>query len=274
MMPARRAKLLIVEILLLLMAAVVIVPFAMIALNALKDAGDAGKFHITLPRTWEWGNFATVFENAKIASGYANSAIISVGALLLTNLFASLAAFSIQRNDTRMNRLLYYLFIVGLVMPVSIVPTIRLLMNLSVHNTYQGMIFYYAAVLLPFTLFLMTGYLKSVPRELDESGVIDGCGPIRLFVSIIFPLMQPVLVTASLLTVVSVWNDFMGPFYLLTDGGKWTVTVSVYHYVGKYSSDWNLIFADIIVVIMPILLLYFLLQEFIVEGMTAGAMKG
>nr|WP_306220526.1 carbohydrate ABC transporter permease [Cohnella sp. WQ 127256] len=185
-----------------------------------------------------------------------------------------MASFSIQRNGSRLTHFLYYFFIVGLVMPVSLIPTIKLMMGLGIHNSYQGMILYYSSVLLPFTIFLMTGYLKTVPRELDDSGIIDGCGPLRLFFKIMLPLMQPVMVTASLLTIISVWNDFMGPFYLLTDGAKWTVTVSVYNYVGKYSSDWNLIFADILVVIMPILVLYFMLQEYIVEGMTAGALKG
>lgn len=263
-----------IEALLLVLVLVVVIPFLMILAGSLKDVNEAAKFKLSFPAEWRFDNFATVFQEGKIVRGYLNSAIISAGALIITNLFAALASFSIQRNNSRISNFFYFFFIVGLVMPVSLVPTIKLMMGLGIHNTFQGMILYYSAVLLPFTVFLMTGYLKTVPRELDESGIIDGCSPLRLFFSIVLPLMQPVIVTASLLTVISVWNDFMGPFYLLTDGTKWTVTVSVYNYVGKYSSDWNLIFADIIVVIMPILLLYFLLQEYIVEGMTAGAMKG
>ncbi len=258
----------------MLLALIVIIPFYMIVVNALKDAGEAARFRLSLPTEFRFANFAEVFENGKIWSGYLNSALISVGALFVTNLFASLASFSMQRNGTRTTNALYYFFILGLVMPVSLIPTIKLMMELGIHNTYQGMILYYSAVLLPFTIFLMTGYLKTIPRELDEAGIIDGCGPLRLFFRIMLPLMQPVIVTSSLLTIISVWNDFMGPFYLLTDGSKWTVTVSVYNYVGKYSSDWNLIFADILIVIVPVLLLYFLLQEYIVEGMTAGAIKG
>ncbi|MBB6636062.1 carbohydrate ABC transporter permease [Cohnella thailandensis] len=262
------------EALLLALVAVVVIPFYMIAVNSFKDVNEAARFRLTLPSDWRFDNFKEVFSGGKIVKGYFNSALISLGALVVTNLFASLASYSIQRNNNRLTNFLYYFFIVGLVMPVSLVPTIKLLMGLGIHNTYQGMILYYSAVLLPFTIFLMTGYMKTLPRELDESGIIDGCGPLRLFFSIALPLMQPVIVTASLLTIVSVWNDFMGPFYLLTDGDKWTVTVSVYNYVGRYSSDWNLIFADILVVILPVLILYFLLQEYIVEGMTAGAMKG
>ncbi|MFC4303758.1 carbohydrate ABC transporter permease [Cohnella boryungensis] len=262
------------EALLLVLVLVVVIPFLMIVVNSFKDVTEAGRFKLTLPKELDFSNFEAVFADGKIWRGYMNSALISVGALIVTNLFASLAAFSIQRNGTRLTNFLYYFFIVGLVMPVSLIPTIKLMMNLGIHNTYQGMIVYYSAVLLPFTIFLMTGYLKTIPRELDESGIIDGCGPLRLFIKIMLPLMQPVMITASLLTIISVWNDFMGPFYLLTDGAKWTVTVSVYNYVGKYSSDWNLIFADILVVILPVIVLYFLLQEYIVEGMTAGALKG
>ena len=205
---------------------------------------------------------------------YINSIIIAVCSLALVNLTAALAAFSIQRNGTRFTNFIYYVFVVGLVVPVAIVPTIKLMMGLHVHNTYGGMILYYSAILLPFAVFLLTGYLKTLPRELDESAALDGCRPFGIFSTIIFPLMQPALVTACLLTIMTIWNDFLGPFYLLSDSSKWTVTVTVFTYIGKFTTNWGSVFADITIVIIPILVLYFLLQRYIVEGMTAGALKG
>ncbi|TDF89806.1 carbohydrate ABC transporter permease [Paenibacillus piri] len=264
----------IIQILLILLTLVVIIPFYMIVVNSFKDVNGAAQFKLTLPSEWKFENYITVFNSGKIVLGYANSLIISLGALLVINVFSSLASFSIQRNNTRLTNMIYYLFILGLVMPVALIPTIKLMMGLHIHNTYHGMMMFYGAVLTPFTVFLMTGFMRAIPRELDESAIIEGCDAVRLFCSIIVPLMQPVIITGSLLTIINVWNDFTGPFYLLTDGSKWTVTVSVYKFAGQYNSNWNLIFADILMIISPVLLLYFFLQKYIVEGMTAGALKG
>jgi|HigsolmetaAR203D_1030402.scaffolds.fasta_scaffold01777_8 raffinose/stachyose/melibiose transport system permease protein len=265
---------LILELCLLAWALVVLVPFYMILVNAFKDTGEAGRFGLGLPSEWKWDNFSVVFQKGKILRGYMNSALIAGCTLVLASLSAALASFSIQRNNRRFTNFIYYLFVLGLVIPVALIPTIKLMMSLHIHNTYPGMVMYYSAVLLPFSVFLLTGFLKTVTRELDDSAIIDGCGPIRMFAIVILPLLKPVMVTACLFIVMSVWNDFMGPFYLLSDSSKWTVTVSVFSYVNQFGTHWNLVFADILIVITPVLVFYFFLQEHIVEGMTAGAVKG
>lgn len=265
---------LLLHVVLVLLALIVIIPFYMILTNSLKDERGALSLGMNLPVHWQIANFVKVIQSGGILRGYMNSLIISIGSLLIINICASLAAFSIQRNNSRLTNGIYSIFILGLVMPVSIVPTIKLMQELHVHNTYPGMMLFYAAVLLPFAIFLMTGYTKTIPKELDESAIMDGCGPIRLFYSIIFPLLRPAIITTSLLIVVFIWNDFMGPFYLLSDPSKWTVILTVFNYVSQYHSNWNLVFADILIVILPVLIAYFLAQDFIVEGMTAGAIKG
>jgi len=269
-----RVRRIVIEIVLILLTLVVVIPFYMIVVNSLKGQREAAQFGLGLPRVFQTANYAEVLGNGGILTGYLNSIIIAVCSLALVNGTAALAAFSIQRNGTRFTSFLYYVFVVGLVIPVAIVPTIKLMMGLHVHNTYGGMILYYSAVLLPFAVFLLTGYMKTLPRELDESAALDGCRPFGVFSTIILPLMQPALVTSCLLTIMTIWNDFLGPFYLLSDSSKWTVTVTVFTYIGKFTTNWGSVFADITVVMIPILVLYFLLQRYIVEGMTAGALKG
>ncbi len=264
----------VIELVLVLLVLVVAIPFYMIVVDSFKDQREAAQFGLGFPSTAQLSNYAEVLGSGGILTGYINSVIVAAFSLSLVSLSASLAAFSIQRNGTRLTNTIYYVFVVGLVVPVAIVPTIRLMMTLRVHNTYLGMILFYSAVLLPFAVFLLTGYLKTLPRELDESASLDGCRPLRVFGSIILPLMQPALVTACLLTIMTIWNDFLGPFYLLSDSSKWTVTVTVFAYIGKFNTNWGSVFADITIVILPILLLYFLLQRYIVDGMTAGALKG
>ncbi|MDF2985667.1 MAG: carbohydrate transporter permease [Eubacterium sp.] len=270
----KRINLIILQIVLAILSLVIIIPLFMILINAVKTEPEAAMLSLGLPNEFQFNNFKVVFTEGSVLTGYINSMIIGAAAVFVIMVSGALAAFVIQRRDSALTNKIYYLFIIGLVIPVALVPTIKMMVNLKLHNTYLGMILYYSAILLPFTIFLFTGYLKTVPRELDESAYIDGAGFLKLFFSIIFPIIRPAIVTASLIIIINIWNDFMGPFYLLSDSSKWTVTVSVYNYVGKYGTKWNLVFADVAVVITPILLLYFILQKHIVDGMTAGAIKG
>lgn len=262
------------QVILALLSFSVLIPLYMIVVNSVKNPSEAAKLGFSLPSEFHFENYLTVFSQGNVVGGYLNSILISGLTVTVIIVSASLAAFVIQRRNSRLTNYLYYLFVMGLVIPVALVPTIKMLVGLHLHNTYTGMIMYYSAVLLPFTIFLLTGYLKTVPRELDESAIMDGCSYIKLFFFVIFPIIRPVVVTASLIIIINIWNDFMGPFYLLSDSSKWTVTVSVYNYIGKYGTSWNLVFADVAVVILPVLILYFFLQNYIVDGMTAGAIKG
>ena len=109
---------------------------------------------------------------------------------------------------------------------------------------------------------------------LDEAAIIDGCGPIRLFYSVILPLLAPVIVTAAVLNFVGIWNDFLLPLYYLNNSGYWPMTLAVYNFFGQFQQDWNLVSADIVLTVLPVLLIYLLGQRFIVSGLTAGAVKG
>ncbi|MNN66497.1 Inner membrane ABC transporter permease protein YcjP [compost metagenome] len=125
-----------------------------------------------------------------------------------------------------------------------------------------------------FFVMLYTGFFKSIPRDIDESAVIDGAGPLTLFFKIIFPLLKPVTVTLIIITFMNVWNDFGITIYFLNSPSNYTITLTIYNFLGTYSSQWNLIFANIVVVSVPVVLLYLLLQNYIIDGMTAGSVKG
>ncbi len=264
----------VIELVLLLLVLVVAIPFYMIVVDSFKNQREAAQFGLGLPSVAQLSNYADVLGSGGILTGYINSIIVAAFSLAVVSMTAALAAFSIQRNGTRFTNTIYYIFVVGLVIPVAIVPTIRLMMTLQVHNTYVGMILFYSAVLLPFAVFLSPVISGRFPGSSTSPRVSMGALRSAIFWTIVLPLMQPALVTACLLTIMTIWNDFLGPFYLLSDSSKWTVTVTVFAYIGKFNTNWGSVFADITIVIVPILLLYFLLQRYIVEGMTAGALKG
>lgn len=273
-MKRNKIPLILLEILAVCLVLIVLIPFFIILINSFKNVREAALFQLTLPTEWIFKNYKTVFEQANIFRGFGNSILISAVVVFCVNLFASMAAFVIQRRNSPIVKWTYYLFIVGLIMPVSIIPTIKLMMDIGIHGSYFSIMVYYTAVLLPFSIFLLTGFMKSVPRELDEAAMIEGCGYFRLYFKIILPLIMSVLVTVTIVVVISVWNDFFGPFYLVTDSTKWTIVLQIYSFVTLYSTNWGVVFAFIVIVIAPVLLVYLLLQRYIIEGLTAGALKG
>lgn len=145
---------------------------------------------------------------------------------------------------------------------------------LQIMNTMHGVILLYVATSLAFCIFIYHGFYATIPRDIDEAAVIDGCSPFRLFFRVIFPLLKPVNTTIVVIVFMSVWNDFQFPLYFLGNMKYWTLPMTIYNFVGKYSSRWNLVFADILMMILPVVILYFTAQKHIVAGLTSGAVKG
>ncbi len=262
-----------VEMLCLALAVAVVVPFLMIALNSLKGVREAALFGLSLPSKWMWSNYGKVLSESGILRGFANSIGLAAAVVLVDDVFAALAAFVIQRRRGAL-RFLYYLFFLGLIAPVAIVPTIRLMMDLRIHNTYPGIVLYYTATVLPFSVFVLTGFMKSLPRELDEAALMEGCGYARLFFRIIVPLIVSALVTVTIVVTTAVWDDFMGPFYLISDSRKWTIMLKIFSFMSQYETQWGLVFAFMMMVLAPVLIVYLALQRYIIEGLTAGSLKG
>jgi raffinose/stachyose/melibiose transport system permease protein len=256
------------------LGAVVLIPFAMILVNSLKNARDSALFGLTLPQHLLWQNYALVLSKPAVIRGFLNTIVIAVFTVIGTNIFAAMAAFVIQRRPSKLSKAAYYTFLLGLIVPVSIIPTIRLMMNLGIHNTYRGIILYYIAVNLPFSIFLFAGFIGSVPKEMDEAAMLEGCGRLKLFFSIILPMLSTVFVTSTIVVAISVWDDFIGPFYLISDYKKWTIVLNIYSFVSQYETNWGVVFAFLMLVMTPILLLYFTLQRYIISGVTAGSVKG
>ncbi len=258
----------------LALGAVVVTPFLMIFVNSLKNARESALFRLDLPKVLLWSNYAFVLSKPAVIRGFLNTILIAAFTVAFTDVAAAMAAYVIQRRADAVTKAFYYIFLLGLIIPVSIIPTIRLMMNLGIHNTYPGIMLYYIAVNLPFTIFLLTGFTGSVPREMDEAAMLEGCGRLRLFFRIILPLLSTVLVTSTIVVAISVWDDFIGPFYLISDFRKWTIVLNIYAFVSQYETNWGYVFAFLMLVMTPVLILYFTLQRYIISGLTAGSLKG
>ena len=252
-----------------------LVPLVLILLNSLKDSLSASYMNLSLPALpIQWDNFSVVIEKGKLVVSFLNSCIYSFGSVALCTLFAAAASYVLSRNRTRLNKFLYIFIVLGITMPLNYVALIKVMSTLQLMDSRLGIVLLYAGMQMPFSVFLIHGFVARIPTDLDEAGIIDGCSPLRLFFSIVLPLLKPAVATVIVLTFLNTWNEFASPLYFLGSSDKWPMTLSVYNFFGMYFKDWNLVCADILLTSLPVILVYLLGQKYIVSGMTAGAVKG
>jgi raffinose/stachyose/melibiose transport system permease protein len=259
---------------LLFLAFIVLIPFFMIFVNSFKNMREAALFTLSVSPNSSFDNYITVLSKPYFLRGMKNSLIITFFSVVLIDLFAAMSAFVIQRRAGKFAKFVYFLYFAGLIVPMSVIPTIKIMMSTHIHNTYLGIILFHTATGIPFSVFLLTGFMKALPRELDEAAIIEGCGHFRLFWQIIVPLLMTPLITCTIVNTTSSWNDFMGPFYLISDSSKWPIVLAIYNFVTQYYTNWGLVFAFMVMVIAPVLIVYICLQRYIVNGLTAGSIKG
>ena len=258
----------------ILASLIMVIPVYLIVTNAFKSAAQASSMGIDLPINLYLENFSTVIDKGKLATSFFNSVLYASSSTILATLFAAMAAYVLSRNPTRLNRFLYFFLIMGIALPLNFFTLTKIMQVTHLINTKVGIIILYTATQIPFSVFLIYGFVDSIPRELDEAAIIDGCGPIQLFVRIIMPLLTPVLMTAGILNFLGVWNDFLLPIYYLNSSANWPMTLSVYNFFGQYQQSWNLVSADILLTIIPVIVVYLVGQRFILSGLTSGAVKG
>lgn len=252
----------------------VLIPIVVLLLNSFKTQGESNKMSLSLPKEWIFSNYKTVIEQGKLISSFFNSLLYATASVLIIVIVVAAAAFVIARNRKGINNIIYYFILSGIAIPINNVALMKVLQALELVNTRLGIILVYAAINIPLSLFLSYGFISTIPREIDEAAVIDGCGPIKLFVKIILPLLKPIISTLFVLNFMAVWNDFTMPLYYLNNSTKWPMTLAVYNFFGAFENSWNLVSADIILTLLPVLIVFILGQKYIVGGVAAGSVKG
>ena len=258
----------------ILASLVMVIPVYLIAVNAFKTSPEAASMGIGLPTELALGNFATVIEQGKLWTSFWNSMLYATASTALATLVSAMAAFVLSRARTSVRRGLYLFIIMGIALPINFFTLTAVMQATGLNNTKLGIILLYAATQVPFSLFLIYGFMESIPKELDEAAIVDGCKSFSLFFLIILPLLTPVLATAAILNFLSVWSDFIFPLYYLNSSSNWPMTLAVYNFFGQYQQDWNLVCADILLTILPVIAVYLFGQRFILSGLTAGGVKG
>ena len=256
---------------------VFVVPFAFVVLQAMKDPRGAAALDFSWPDQFRFfSNFVEVVSarDYMLIIAFINSTVLTVGSVSLLVVFAAMVAFVLQRRRSRWTGLVNFLVLAGLIIPPAVVPTIWVLQGVGLFRTMGGLILVEVAFGLSFSVLLFRNFIATVPRELDESAVIDGAGPLRVFFQVIFPLLRSVAVTVVVVQSVVIFNDFVNPLYFLPGEQNATVQLTLYNFSSQYSTQYNLLFMDILLITVPPLLMFLVANRRIVAGLTAGAVKG
>ena len=254
----------------------VLLPLWIVLVNSAKPQGEANALGVGLPGSWAIGsNYGTVVHDGDFFRGLMNTSIVTLPALVGMLLFGSFAAWIFARGRSRVIRGLYYLSIVGILVPPAIVGSVLVLRWYGIAGTRFGMALFYMGIFMSFAIFFITGFIKTIPYELEESARIDGAGPLHIFRKIILPLLAPILATTLVVLLLFMWNDFIYPFYILNSSSQRTLTLGLYNFVSGYQYEikWNLVFADVVLVSLPLVVVYFLAQRRVMSGLMGGAVN-
>jgi raffinose/stachyose/melibiose transport system permease protein len=252
-------------------------PLWTIVVNSFKTERDAALLDLSLPTEWAVvENYATVIKEGRLASGLLNSLLYSGASILLILLAGSLAAWVLARSRSKWSQPLYYLAISGVFVPPAIVTTILVMKLLGVYGERISIILFYAAIYLPVSVFLLAGFVRGIPYEIEEAARVDGVGPVRLFTRIILPLLRPGLITCFVLLFLVTWNDFIYPFFFLSKTAQWPITVGLYNFASgqQFTVRWNLVFAHVVLASLPAVIVFLIAQRRLIGGLMEGARKG
>lgn len=220
-------------------------------------------------------NFRLAWSEGGLFDAILNSSILTVISVLFIVLFAAFASYPLARITAGWSKVSFFVIVGGLLLPyqLALIPLYTTMRDLNLLGTLQSLVIFYIGREMPIAIFLYTAFLRSIPKEYEEAAAIDGAGPVKTFTSVVFPLLRPVTGTVIILTGVFVYNDFFTPLLYLSGTGNQTTTVALATFVGEYRSQWNLVFAGLIMSSAPILLIFFAMQKTVIKGF-GGGLKG
>lgn len=286
--PARRAHagLIALEVLAVLLFVVFMLPFVIVVFNAAKTTAEISTNPLSAPSNWGQMviNVKAIFDNPNTdyIGAFVDSVIITVVSLAIIVMFSSMSAWVLVRNKTRWASAIFMMFVAAMVIPFQVVmlPLVqwfRILSNFTgipLLRTYQGMFLAYLGFGCSMSIFIIHGFIKNIPLELEEAATIDGCSRPGTFFRIVVPLLQPIIVTVLILNGIWIWNDYLLPLLVLgLSGNVQTIPLAVTAFAGSYVKQWDLILTSALLAMLPIIILFIFAQKYIIKGMVEGAIK-
>ena len=266
------------ELVFVVYSVIVVFPMIWLIYTSFKSSRELFASAWALPNVWRWSNYVRAWHEAQIGEFFVNSVYVTVITVVLQVTVGAMASYVLARFRFTLNRPIYYFFLAGMMFPIflGLVPMFFLLRDIGLLDTHQGLISIYVASGIPFTVFVLTAFFATIPRELEEAGLIDGCSVYGVFWRIMLPLAKPGLITVAIFTFISIWNEYVLALVLISSSKLRTLPLGVANLmmITHYKTDWGALFAGLVVVMMPTLLAYIFLQKRLTKGITVGALKG
>lgn len=254
---------------------IILIPIVNILISGFKTTEEINRV-ISLPSRLYFGNYVKVLSDPYAVVSFVNSIIITSVTLSICILFCSLAAYPLSRRREKVFGFLYIFFLSAMMIPaVANLSTLySIFLSLGLKNTRTALILINSSLQIPMGILLYTGFIKSIPRELDEAAIIDGSNYLQRFFKVIFPLLKPVTIAYVVISSITVWNDFLMPLLLISTPEKRPVTLAVYSYVSEHVADFGAIYAMLTIAIIPPVIFFLSTQKHFYRGITVGAVKG
>lgn len=264
-----------IQLLLIVNTIMVLYPLLVMGMSAFKSTPELFRNPFGLPESFSFANFVQVWERTNFPLYFRNSLVVTSGAVVLILVLGVMAAYALARYKFRGNAILYLFFLSGLMIPLrlAIIPLFIQLKTLGLINTHLGLIFVYAAQGLPSAVFILSGFLRALPGDLEDAARIDGASELQILLRIMLPLTRPALVIVAIYNLVPVWNDFFFPLVLIQDNALKTLPQGLTIFMGQYSTDWAVLFAGLSIAALPVIAVYIVLSRQFIAGLTAGAIK-
>ena len=264
-----------IQLLLAVNAVIMIYPLFVMVASSFKTNAEIFSSPLSLPTHFSTANLEKVWTETNFVRYLANSVGITAASVALILLFSTLAGYAIARYRFRLSSLVLMFFLSGMTVPLklAIIPLFIQLDTLGLVDSYLGLVLVYVAMGIPSAVFIMTGFLRTLPRELEESARMDGASELRIMWSIMLPLARPALVIVAIQNAVPIWNDFFFPLVLITSDNLKTLPQGLTVFVGEFTTDWGVLFTGLTLAALPITLLYIVLSKQFISGITQGAVK-
>ncbi|MCA9920388.1 MAG: carbohydrate ABC transporter permease [Anaerolineales bacterium] len=257
---------------LLVVTVLYIGPLWMLLSTSLKTLPEFFRNATGLPEALNFENFTKAWELANFPGYMWNSILYTVAATLIFVVTSVFLAFPIARGYGRWSKYILGLYVIALFLPPALIPQFQLILNLGLYNSRIGYIMLF--LINPIGVIILVNYIKSIPRELDESAAMDGCGYVRYVLTIILPLIRPAVATVTVLHAIGIWNEIILPTIYLTNDDFYPITRGLIVFEGVYGSDWPALAAAVLMLMLPMLVMFMFLQRYIISGLTEGAVKG
>jgi len=266
----------ILHFILLAYSIIVLYPIGIMLLSSVKGTREIFTNPYGWPASLRLDNYSKAWKLANFSVYFQNSAFVSVMTILVLLFVSSMAAYVLARFEFRGNRALYMLFISGLMLPVrlAVVPLFTMIRDINLLDTRTALLMVYVASGIPFSIFLLVNFFKSIPKEIEEAAIIDGCGLFSIYYRIMLPLIGPALATVGIYNFIGTWNDFFFPLIFLRTKSKYTIPLGVMQFFGEFTNQWDMLFSSLTIAIVPVIIIFMVASKQFIRGMTAGAVKG